>query len=252
MRVYAALTALWYLRPQPQPRIRYVAVPLRRPATSPQGPAPFGGIAHAKGQDRSHGKASRRPSSGWWPLFVRAASQWSAHKDARLGAALAYYSIFSIGPLIVVAVAVAGLIFGQDAVRGEVSEGLRGLLGDSGAQAINGMLAAADKPKQGIFATVIGIGALIFAAIGVVVQLKDALNTVWDVETPPGRGIWGFMRPSLSFAGVLALGFLLLVSTSAAAPFMSPAARLTSAAACTLRQSSRNGSMMVATTSRST
>lgn len=150
----------------------------------------------------------------WWPLFARAASQWSTHKDSRLGAALAYYSIFSIGPLIVVAVAVAGLIFGQDAVRGEVREGLRGLLGDNGAQAINSMLAAADKPTQGIFATVIGLGALIFAAIGVVVQLKDALNTVWDVKTPPGRGIRGFIRAYvLSFAGVLALGFLLLVST---------------------------------------
>ena len=117
------------------------------------------------------------------------------------------------GPLIVVVVAVAGLIFGQEAVRGEVGDGLRGLLGESGAQAINGMLATADKPRQGIFATVIGIGALIFAAIGVVVQLKDALNTVWEVKTTPGNGMWAFARTYvLSFAGVLALGFLLLIS----------------------------------------
>ena len=125
---------------------------------------------------------------GWWALFVRAGSQWVDHKDARLGAALAYYSVFSIGPLIVIAIAVAGLIFGQDAVRGDVSGSLKGLLGDTGAQAIDAMLISASKPREGILATAIGIATLIFAAIGVVVQLKDALNTVWDVKTPPGRG----------------------------------------------------------------
>ena len=214
---YAALTAIWYLRPEPRPRVKYVATPSPRPVSASQATAPLTGIASREPAPSEDGKAGVDQEApvprGWWPLFARAASQWSAHKDARLGAALAYYSIFSIGPLIVVAIAVAGLIFGQDAVRGEVSEGLRGLIGDSGAQAINGMLAAADKPRQGIFATVIGIGALIFAAIGVVVQLKDALNTVWDVTVPPGRGVWGFVRTYvLSFAGVLALGFLLLVS----------------------------------------
>jgi membrane protein len=75
------------------------------------------------------------------------------------------------------------------------------------------MLQGASRPKAGILATVIGLGVLIFAAIGVVVQLKDALNTVWEVKTPPGKGIWGFIRSYVwSLAGVLALGFLLLVS----------------------------------------
>jgi membrane protein len=135
------------------------------------------------------------------------------HKDARLGAALAYYSVFSIGPVIVIAVAVAGLLFGQDAVRGEVSNTLRGMLGDTGAQAIDAMLASASKPREGAVATLIGIVTLVFAAIGVVVQLKDALNTVWEVKTPPGRGIWALTRAYvLSFAGVLSLGFLLLIS----------------------------------------
>jgi len=158
-----------------------------------------------------------------------AAMQWVEHKDARLGAALSYYSVFSIGPLILIAVAIAGLLFGQEAVRGEVSNGMKSLLGNSGAQAIEGMLAGASKPSEGIIATVIGIGALVFAAVGVVVQLKDAFNTVWDVGTPPGRGIWGFARAYvLSFAGVLALGFLLLVSMlvttalAAASRYISP------------------------------
>jgi membrane protein len=139
--------------------------------------------------------------------------QWVGHKDARLGAALSYYSVFSLGPLIVIAIAVAGLLFGQDAVRTEVTGALRGLLGVTGAQAIDAMLAGATKAREGILAIALGLGTLIFAAIGVVVQLKDALNTVWEVKAPPGKGIWGFARAYvLSLAGVLALGFLLLVS----------------------------------------
>jgi membrane protein len=136
-----------------------------------------------------------------------------SHKDARLGAALAYYSVFSIGPLIVISVAVAGLLFNQDAVRAEVTSSLRGLLGESGAGAVETMLASASRPREGIVATVIGIGVLVFAAVGVVVQLKDALNTVWEVEPSTESGIWHFARTYLlSLAGVLALGFLLLIS----------------------------------------
>jgi len=149
----------------------------------------------------------------WWGIVKSAGLQWVGHKDARLGAALSYYSVFSIGPLILIVIAVAGLLFGQDAVRGEVTGTLKGLLGDTGAKAIEAMLAEASKPKEGMLATIIGLGTLIFAAIGVVVQLKDALNTVWEVKTPPGKGIWGFARTYvLSLAGVLSLGFLLLIS----------------------------------------
>lgn len=150
--------------------------------------------------------------SSLWDLIKETGSNWVANKDARLGAALAYYSIFSIGPLIVIAIAVAGLIFGQDAVRGEVSAQIRGLLGNTGAQAVQTMLADASRPRSGIVATALGIGALIFAAVGVVVQLKDALNAVWGVESKRG-GAWQFIRTYVvSLAGVLSLGFLLLVS----------------------------------------
>jgi uncharacterized BrkB/YihY/UPF0761 family membrane protein len=90
---------------------------------------------------------------------------------------------------------------------------LKGLLGDTGTQAIEAMLKGADRPREGLVATVIGIGTLVFAAIGVVIQLKDAMNTVWEVETTPGSGVWRFVRSYiLSLAGVLALGFLLLTS----------------------------------------
>jgi membrane protein len=147
-----------------------------------------------------------------WDVVKETGISWVEHKDARLGAALAYYSIFSIGPLIVIVIAVAGLIFGQDAVRGEVSAQIQGLLGDTGAQAVQSMLAGASRPRSGIVATVFGVGALVFAAVGVVVQLKDALNTVWGVEEKKG-GAWQFIKTYIvSLAGVLSLGFLLLVS----------------------------------------
>jgi membrane protein len=148
-----------------------------------------------------------------WPLVRDTALQWSEHKTARLGAALAYYSVFSIGPLILITVSIAGLVFGHAAVRGEVSEQIAGLVGATGARAVEAMLAAAARPSEGIFATAMGLGLLLFAALGVVVQLKDALNTVWDVKPRASSGIWGFLCSYVvSLAAIVALGFLLLIS----------------------------------------
>jgi membrane protein len=148
-----------------------------------------------------------------WSLLKETVNNWSSHKDARMGAALAYYSIFSLGPLIIIAIAIAGLFLDQEVVRGDVGNTLKGLLGDSGAKAVEGMLAGATEPREGALPNIIGVGALVFAAVGVVVQLKDALNTVWEVEPPEESGIWHFVRTYvLSFAAVIATGFLLLVS----------------------------------------
>jgi membrane protein len=148
----------------------------------------------------------------WWTVAKEAATNWSSHKDARQGAALAYYSVFSLGPVIVIAIAIAGLFFGHEAVTSQVTSSLKGMLGETGAKAIESMLAGASRPAEGALATILGIGALLFAAIGVVVQLKDALNVVWEVEESEESGIWHFARNYvLSFAAVLALGFLLLV-----------------------------------------
>jgi membrane protein len=153
-----------------------------------------------------------------WTVKKEAAANWSSHKDSRQGAALAYYSVFSLGPIIVIAIAVAGFFFGRDAVSGQVASSTKDMLGDTGAQAIQAMLADAGRPREGLLATLLGLGALIFAAIGVVVQLKDALNTVWEVAETPGDGVWHFMRSYVvSLAAVLALGFLLLVSLLATA-----------------------------------
>lgn len=147
-------------------------------------------------------------------LMISAGKGWSTHQDARQGAALAYYSVFSLGPILIVAISIAGFFFGQDAVRGQVSGSLKDLLGSSGAQAIETMLQSASKPKEGLLAAAMALGALLFAAIGVVVQLKDALNTVWEVKASNATGgAWAFLRSYVfSLAGVIAVGFLLLVS----------------------------------------
>jgi membrane protein len=148
-----------------------------------------------------------------WTLLRDAGVQWWNHKAARLGAALAYYSVFSIGPILLIAIAVAGFFFGREAVSGQVTETLRGMLGDTGSQALSSMLQGADQPTKGALATVIGIGLLLFAAIGVVVQLKDALNTIWDVDESKNSGVWAFLRTYIiSLAGVMGVGFLLLIS----------------------------------------
>ncbi|HTE93905.1 MAG TPA: YihY/virulence factor BrkB family protein, partial [Bradyrhizobium sp.] len=109
--------------------------------------------------------------------------------------------------------AVAGFFFGREAVSGQVAASIKDMLGDTGAKAVQAMLADAGRPREGMLATLLGIGTLLFAAIGVVIQLKDALNTVWEVGELPGHGVWHFIRSYVaSLAAVLALGFLLLVS----------------------------------------
>jgi membrane protein len=146
-------------------------------------------------------------------VAIEAATNWSRHRDSRQGAALAYYSVFSIGPLIVIAIFVAGLVFGRKAASGQVALAIQDLIGSAGAQAIQAMLIDAGRPRKGLLATSIGVGTLVIAAIGVIAQLKDALNTVWEVQQTPGKGIWRFLRSYvLSLAGAIALGFLLLIS----------------------------------------
>jgi membrane protein len=148
-----------------------------------------------------------------WRLVKTTIDKWIEHKDARQGAALAYYSVFSIGPLMVIAIGIAGLAFGEEAARGEVQGQLSGVLGQNAANAIDGMLAGANKPQQGILATAIGFAVLLFSALGVVVQLKDAFNTVWEVDEKNISGAWQFIRTYLiSMAMVFGLGFLFLIS----------------------------------------
>src|SRR4029079_14269689 len=97
----------------------------------------------------------------WWTVVKEAATNWSSHKDARQGAALAYYSVFSLGPIIVIAIAIAGLLFGREAVTAQVLSTIKEMLGDTGAKAIEAMLAGASRPVEGTVATILGIGTLL-------------------------------------------------------------------------------------------
>ena len=148
-----------------------------------------------------------------WTVIKQAASDWLRHYDARLGAALAYYSVFSLGPLLLIVVSVAGLFFGGDAVRETLTGQFRALLGPTGSQAVEAMLKGTGSTGSGILSGIVGVVLLLVAALGVVVQLKDALNTIWETKEPESAGVWWYLRTYLiSFTGILGLGFLLAVS----------------------------------------
>lgn len=149
-----------------------------------------------------------------WQLLRDTVSEWQKDKVSLWAAALAYYTSFSLAPLLVIAIAIAGAIFGEEAARGEIVGQIQGLVGKQGAEAIQAMLQNAQSPQSGgLIATVIGVGALLLGASGVFGQLQDALNAIWHVEPKPGRGLKFFIQNRfLSFAMVLVIGFLLLVS----------------------------------------
>lgn len=150
---------------------------------------------------------------GMLSLFGEAFRDWGEDKAERLGAALAYYTIFSIGPLLVVVIALAGLIFGDAAAQGQVAEKLQGFLGAEGATTIQGMIKSASAPTAGILATIFGLITLLLGAAGILLQLKGALNTIWEVEPKKGQNfLAGLLGAVSSFLMVLLAGLLLVLS----------------------------------------
>jgi membrane protein len=146
-------------------------------------------------------------------IVFEAGSEWVNDKAPRLGAALAYYAIFSIAPLLVIAIAIAGMVLGEEAAQGQISAQVQNLVGAQGGEAVETMVQSANKPGAGTIGSVFGIAMLLFGAAGLFGQLQDALNTIWEVQPKPGRGAWGFVRDRfLSLTMVLGVAFLLLVS----------------------------------------
>jgi membrane protein len=131
-----------------------------------------------------------------------------------MAASLAYYTIFSLAPLLVIVISIAGLVWGNDAVRGQIEHQMRDVVGDAGVQQTNAMLDAAENRKSGAWGTVVSIAVLLFGATGVMVQLQYALNKVFEVKPDPKQGgVWQFIsKRLLSFAMILAIAFLLIVS----------------------------------------
>ena len=150
-----------------------------------------------------------------WELLKETYTDWSEDKAPRLGASLAYYTVFSLAPLLLIVISIAGLAFGQEAVEGRIVGQLGGLVGENSAQAIQSMIQSARRPQTGAIATGIGLATLLFGASGVFGALHDALNTIWEVEPKPGRGVLGMIRDRfVSFTMVLGVGFLLMVALS--------------------------------------
>jgi membrane protein len=148
-----------------------------------------------------------------WEIFKRTISEWIADDVPSLGAALAYYAVFSIAPLLLISIALASEIFGQEAARGHVTEQLRNLIGIPAAQAIEDLLRYAHASGGSIIATAIGAGVLLFGASGVFLQLQGALNKIWKVQAKSGRGVVGVIYDRIfSFAVVAGAGILLLAS----------------------------------------
>jgi membrane protein len=149
-------------------------------------------------------------------LLKQAFDEWNADNAPRLAAALSYYTAFSIAPLLIVVIAVAGLALGRDAVSNRLDEQISGLIGSQGADIIQEIVANASRPQEGILATVIGVVTLVLGAIGVFIQLKGALNAVWGVAPAPGQPQQGILKTLrdhvVSFGMVLGIGFVLLVS----------------------------------------
>jgi membrane protein len=151
--------------------------------------------------------------SGAWILLKNTGASWSEDKVPKLAAALAYYTAFSLAPLLVITVAVVGFVFGEDAAQGQIVHQMEGLFGRQGAETAQTMILNAHRSGAGVLATVISAAVLFLGAGGVFAELQDSLNTIWEVKPRPGRGILGMLRDRfLSFAMVLVIAFLLLVS----------------------------------------
>jgi membrane protein len=155
----------------------------------------------------------RAQAKSVFELIKEAGSDWLDDKAPRLAASLALYTLMSLAPLLILAVSVAGFMFGDDAARGQIADQLSGVLGEKGALAVQAILANAKAPSSGVFGTVIGLALALFGASGVFGELQGTLNAIWDVDSRPGRGLWGFVRDRFfSFTLVLGVAFLLLVS----------------------------------------
>lgn len=154
----------------------------------------------------------RKPAVAW-KLVKSAVSESLQDNIQRMSAALAYYTIFSLAPLLVIAISIAGLVFGQEAARGQILGELRQLIGPDGARAVQAMIVSAHKPVHSVLASIVGGLTLLIGATGAFSEVYDALNNIWGAREDRGGGAWTLIRARfLSFELILVVGFLLMVS----------------------------------------
>jgi len=154
---------------------------------------------------------------GLWLLARSALNAWVNDYAQSMGAALAYYTMFSIAPLLLIVISVAGLVFGQEAARAEIASQLQGLMGEQGASAVQALLASVNQPAQGVAGTAVGLILLVVGATTVFAELQDSLDRIWHAPKRVGgsglSGLWTLLNARLlSFGMILGIGFVLMVS----------------------------------------
>jgi membrane protein len=146
-------------------------------------------------------------------LIKQAVNNWLDDYAPSMGAAIAFYTVFSLAPLVIIVIGIAGFFWGEEAVQGQLFAQVSSLVGVEGAKAVEGVVQGAQEPSQGIIATVISVVMLVVGATTVFSELQSALDRIWKVDAKKQSGIWGLIRSRLlSFGLVLTLAFLLLVS----------------------------------------
>ncbi|WP_229510733.1 MULTISPECIES: YihY/virulence factor BrkB family protein [unclassified Massilia] len=157
-------------------------------------------------------------SASWigrqWQIISAAANAWMDDYAPSMGAALSYYTLFSLAPLLVLIIAIAGMVFGQDAAQGAIIAQLQGIMGEDGATAVQDLLQAAREPSTGIVASIVGGVLLLLGATAIFAELQTDLDRIWEVpEKAKPSGLWGWLRSRvLSFGLVLGLAFMLMIS----------------------------------------
>jgi membrane protein len=150
--------------------------------------------------------------STWWSVLKDAAGNWTSDRAMTWGSSLAYYTLFSLAPLILIAIALIGLVFGPDRARTGVLVEIRQTVGAETARAIETIVTNVDQGGV-TAASLFGLVSLLFGASGAFVELQDALNHIWKTDTRPSGGVWAFVKQRLlSITAVIGTGFLLLVS----------------------------------------
>lgn len=150
--------------------------------------------------------------ANWWMVLKSAFTGYNDDNALSRGAAIAYYTVTSIAPVLVIVIAIAGLVFGADAARGAIVDQISGMMGKQGAEAIQAMIQGVSNKKSGIIATVIGVGTLLITASGVFGEMQSALNAIWKAEPKEGT-VTRLVKARIAGLGlVAALGFLLMVS----------------------------------------
>ena len=151
---------------------------------------------------------------GWWSMTRSAGEGWIDDRASSMGAALAYYTFFSMAPLLLIVISVAGLLLGREAAQGQLMAELSGMVGSQAAVSIQSLIASASEPADSWWGTLLGLGVMLVGATTVFAELQDALDQIWEApQRPTGGGLWALLRARvLSFGLILGLAFLLMVS----------------------------------------